>query len=194
MNTRSLRAFRIISRLRALPPQNVLKLTAFKGLRRPLSVLRRPPQRPPPTYSRFPLDQPGSLPHGGRSHPNYSRFPRVAELQLLWRTNSAFRIGVVVIAVGGGVFYVINLERVPITGRLRFNCIPESWEVTMGEQVTQQILHQYKSQILPASHPSTRMAQRVLERLLPVSGIGEGSWNIAVIDDPNMLNAFVVPG
>lgn len=89
---------------------------------------------------------------------------------------------------------MLNLERVPVSGRLRFNCIAEKWEERIGARAYEQLLQQYGTQIFPSRHPSSQMVQRVMERLTPVSGAGGASWEVVVIDDPEMVNAFVIPG
>jgi len=38
-----------------------------------------------------------------------------------------------------------------------------------------------------------RKVRRVLERLIPASGLTDQNWEIHVIDDPQK-NAFVIPG
>lgn len=59
----------------------------------------------------------------------------------------------------------------------------------------QQVMQEYGNKILPPSHPQSRMVQRVLDRLLPHSGLdySSGQWEVHVIQDP-MKNAFVIPG
>lgn len=112
----------------------------------------------------------------------------------IWQTNPQFRNTVGAIVIGGGIFYVYNLERVPVSGRLRFNCIPEEWEKSGAMQRHKQLLRQYEGQILPPSHPSSQIVQTVLDRLKPVSGAENFSWEAVVIDDPDTINAFVTSG
>ena len=57
----------------------------------------------------------------------------------------------------------------------------------------EQTMQQYKSKILPSNSKQHRMVQRVLDRLIPASGLGDQDWEIHVIEDP-MKNAFVIPG
>ncbi len=167
----------------------------YRFRRQPYASFRQPSQRPSPSYySRFPLNQTRSPPHHDQPPPKYTRFNRINDLRRLWRTNPQFRIGVLVIAVGGGAFYVVNLERVPVSGRLRFNCVPQAWEERMGAQILEETIRQYQGRILPSQHPISRLTTRVMERLLPVSGASEGPWTVVVIDDPEQANAFVLPG
>lgn len=56
-------------------------------------------------------------------------------------------------------------------------------------------MQEYSNKILPESHPQHRMAQRVLDRLLPHSGLPyhNHEWELHVIQD-EQKNAFVIPG
>lgn len=106
------------------------------------------------------------------------------------------------ILAGGVIFYVYNLERVPLSNRLRFNCVPKSWEESLGRQVHEEILQQYAGRVLPAGHPSSVVTRKVLKRLVGVSrevekggeDKEEEEWEVVVIDDVENVNAFVVPG
>ena len=63
----------------------------------------------------------------------------------------------------------------------------------MGQQMYQQTMQEYGNRILPPYSKEHRMVQRVLDRLIPHSGLGDEAWEVHVIDDP-MANAFVIPG
>jgi hypothetical protein len=49
----------------------------------------------------------------GRPNPRYSRFQQA---QTQWKSNPSFRYGVLAVGAGGGVFFVSNLEKVPVCG------------------------------------------------------------------------------
>ena len=89
---------------------------------------------------------------------------------------------------------VVNMETVPVSGRRRFNWVSPEKEEQLGLQQFQQVLRQFRGRILPAWHPNTRMVQRVLDRLIPTSGLANQAWEVYVIDDPREMNAFVIPG
>ncbi|KAL2255052.1 hypothetical protein VTK26DRAFT_4239 [Humicola hyalothermophila] len=56
-------------------------------------------------------------------------------------------------------------------------------------------LEQRGVRILPAWDPRTARVRRVLERLLPFSGMSDkDGWEVFVVDDPGTANAFVLPG
>ena len=86
-----------------------------------------------------------------------------------------------------------NLEEVPVSHRRRFNIVGPAKEAEAGKMMYQQTMQQYGNQILPAYHPKSRMVQRVLNRLIPHSGLEDEQWEVHVINDP-MKNAFVIPG
>ena len=54
-------------------------------------------------------------------------------------------------------------------------------------------MQEYQDQILPEWDTRTRQVQKVLDRLIPSSGLAGEKWEVHVIDDPQK-NAFVLPG
>jgi predicted Zn-dependent protease len=100
-----------------------------------------------------------------------------------------------VLTAGAGGVYVFNLEKVPVSGRRRFNIISPGLEEMLGKATVDQVKEQYQGQFLSDSDPRVRQVKRVLERLLPYAE-GEGlkgmDWEVHVIDSPE--NAFVAPG
>ena len=101
------------------------------------------------------------------------------------------------LVVGGGIFYVSNLEQVPVSGRRRFNCVSPQTEAAVADSQLNAILNQYRGKILPSNHPQTILVRRVLDRLIPAMGTWadpETKWELRVIDEPNIKNAFVIPG
>ncbi|ODH52931.1 T-complex protein 1, theta subunit [Paracoccidioides brasiliensis] len=110
-----------------------------------------------------------------------------------------------VIICGGSVivvFYAWNLEVVPMTGRLRFNCISNEFEMRYGKQAYEMVVQEYHGRLLPNSHPLVRYVDSVFRQLILTSHpqLGKGdemlkrlNWKVHVIDSPEM-NAFVLPG
>ena len=112
----------------------------------------------------------------------------------LWHTSPAFRIAVGGTGLAGAGFYVSNLEKVPVSGRRRFNWISPEWEKSLAQQGVAPLLEEYRGKILPEWAPETRLVMKVMERLIPNSGIQDGEpWEIRVINE-NQPNAFVMPG
>jgi len=100
--------------------------------------------------------------------------------------------------IAGGVgfsgFYAYNLERVPVSNRLRFNVISSETETEMSKEAYKQILQDNSGKILPPGAPAVRMVNRVMERLIPVSGLQDQDWEVFVVYDQTQKNAFVIPG
>ncbi|KAI9782346.1 MAG: hypothetical protein M1839_005219 [Geoglossum umbratile] len=132
-----------------------------------------------------------SYPGGG---PRYSRFGRVNDLSARWSQSPAVRYTAVCVLGAGVYFYTSNLEEVPVSGRRRFNVVSPENEEEMAKQMYQQVLREYGNKVLPAYHPDSRLVQRVLNRLIPASGLTDAKWEVHVIDDPREKNAFVLPG
>ena len=65
----------------------------------------------------------------------------------------------------------------------------------MGQELFQEVTAEYNGRVLPPNHPKSKMVRKVLERLVPNSGLdGQGGWEVRVIDDEENINAFVIPG
>jgi metalloendopeptidase OMA1, mitochondrial len=144
-----------------------------------------------PLQQRFASYQYQRFPGKDGKQQSWSNFGPAYRAQYIWRN---YRSVVLVIGGGGGIFYVSNLEQVPLTGRRRFNIIGPELEKQVSNAGYEGILQQYRGKILPPNHPYTEMAARVVERLLPASGLADEEWRVHVIDDPRDINAFVIPG
>ncbi|KAG4033785.1 hypothetical protein MFRU_004g02880 [Monilinia fructicola] len=105
----------------------------------------------------------------------------------------ALRSFILLLTGGGILFYFTNLEDVPVSGRKRFNIYSHQDMEREGQMMYQQILRQYKGAILPEWDHRTQMVQRVMNRLIPASGIDNVNWEVNVIES-NEMNAFVIPG
>ncbi len=81
-----------------------------------------------------------------------------------------------------------------MSGRKRFNIVSPQMEQQLAQMHYRQVVQQFGSRMLPERHPATRMVQRVLDRLIPASGVADARWEVHVIDAPDQLNAFVIPG
>ncbi|KAJ9609045.1 metalloendopeptidase [Cladophialophora chaetospira] len=143
-------------------------------------------------YSRF-----GEKPGGGsqqQQQKQWSNFGPVYRAQYIWRN---YQRPLMVVGAGGGVFYVYNLEEVPVTHRRRFNVLSPSSENEFfgGPEQYNAVLNEFRGKVLPTDHPLTVQVARVVEKLLPTTrGLGGDDWRVHVIDDPEQKNAFVMPG
>lgn len=126
---------------------------------------------------------------------NYRRFAGQQGARLLqrWAARPTFYYEVGGIGLVCAGYYTYNLEAVPVSGRRRFNIISPESEQQFGEAQYQQTLQQLGRKLLPAYTKEHQMVQRVLNRLIPHSGLQDAKWEIHVIDD-DMKNAFVIPG
>lgn len=160
-----------------------------RSLLKPCLIKSLPPR---PGVSRWKHTPCSSVPcRQYSSHrPNYHRF---RETRDLWRTSQQFRVGVTLVSGCVVVWIGSNMERAPVTGRWRFVCVSEEYEAELGRTSYQHVMQDYHDQILRPDDPRHKMVGRVLERLLPNSGL-KGDVEFHVIDDDDELNAFVIPG
>lgn len=128
-----------------------------------------------------------------RRRPQYNRFQQAGNIFTRWAARPTFYYEVGGLGVAAGGFYVYNVEVVPVSGRRRFNVVSPETEKSMSEEMYNQILQEYQGRILPPWDRRVQMVQRVLDRLIPASGLADENWEVHVIDDPQM-NAFVIPG
>lgn len=126
---------------------------------------------------------------------NPNRFKQTTGFFHRWAARPTFYYEVTGIGGACAGFYIFNLDEVAISGRRRFNFVPEWFEKWSGESLYQETLNQYRSQLLPENHPAHRMCQRVLERLIPHTGLTkeDNNWELHVIASDE-TNAFVIPG
>ena len=121
------------------------------------------------------------------------RFSRIQWLRYKYKTSSGFRFFVRAAGAGYVIFIIYNIEKVPETGRWRFNCVSQGYEEEFGKSAYKETMNQYRSKILPDMHPETIRVRKVLNRLIPAIGLKNQEWEVHVIDDEE-ANAFVVPG
>lgn len=85
-----------------------------------------------------------------------------------------------------GLFYVSNLEEVPVSGRKRFNCYSDETVEAEGEKMYQMIMQENGRSILPDWDSRTKQVRRVMARLIPASGLEDVDWEVHVINSPGM--------
>ena len=73
---------------------------------------------------------------------------------------------------GAGIYYVVHLERVPETGRLRFIDVSEAQERELGLQTQLQTLKEYDRALLPPNHPVTKRVRKIAQRIVEGSNLG----------------------
>ncbi|KAK0278991.1 hypothetical protein LTS16_014773 [Friedmanniomyces endolithicus] len=189
MISRSLRLFRTGFDLNA-------STFAPLPLRQPphLSTVRTTFRRSQAQYRRpFHSSPPQRASYGRRQAFNYQTFRTTQTLFRRWAARPTFyyEAGALSAAVGGG--YILCLEPVPVSGRYRFRIVPYSSEASQGAQMYQQTMQEFGGKLMGPDSKEHRMVQRVMDRLIPHSGLEGEAWEVHVIDDP-MQNAFVIPG
>jgi metalloendopeptidase OMA1, mitochondrial len=86
---------------------------------------------------------------------------------------------------------IVACETVPITGRSQFNAIPAEQETAMGAQAYGEIL---KKATISTDPTLKALVTRVGRRIAAATGRTELPWEFTVIDDPQTVNAFALPG
>lgn len=82
-------------------------------------------------------------------------------------------------------------QTVALTGRQQFNLFTVEQDKELGAQAYVETLAQAK---LVPSGPQFDMVQRVVQRLAAVSDDPGFEWEAKLIDDPQMVNAWCMPG
>ena len=79
----------------------------------------------------------------------------------------------------------------PITGRSSLNLFSPAQDVALGREAYAEILAE--SRVI-RSGPELRRVQRVMERLVDVADDRGYEWEVNLIDEPEIVNAFALPG
>ncbi len=89
------------------------------------------------------------------------------------------------------LFFLVGCATAPITGRRQFMLISEGTEISQGEQAYRAILRQ---SVVSHNPEAMRIVRKVGEKIARVAKKPNYKWEFTVIDDPEMANAFAVPG
>lgn len=79
----------------------------------------------------------------------------------------------------------------PVTGRRSLNAFSPQDDVQLGNEAYEQVLASAK---LVKAGPQHEMVQRAMTRLSSVADDAGYEWEVSLIDDPKMVNAFALPG
>ncbi|KAI7900266.1 peptidase family M48-domain-containing protein [Cokeromyces recurvatus] len=167
-------------KLKCLPVRQstVISSSSLRILHRNYAVI--PPRYPPMQYKR-----PTSL------NNQYTRFSNNERGSFYMSKRFWLFIGTGTVIYGG--YYVTHLERVPISGRIRFMNVSPKLEEAMAIQAYNEVMHEFRNRILPANHPYTRFVRRIAQRIIQVSGMEDMKWEVHVVNSREK-NAFVLPG
>lgn len=100
------------------------------------------------------------------------------------------RAVVVASVVAAVAFYLYNSQTSPVTGRRRFNFLSDALVAQAYSRAAEAIVRQVEEQgghFLSNWDPRTMLVQRVMKRLIPVSGMEDLDWEVRVIADSRGL-------
>jgi len=95
------------------------------------------------------------------------------------------------VALLGLIAALSGCATVPYTNRSQFIMMSESEDLALGADAYRQVLTQAKIERDPRF---TEPLQRVGQRIAAVADKPSYKWEFVVIDDPNQVNAFCLPG
>jgi hypothetical protein len=79
---------------------------------------------------------------------------------------------------------------VPVSGRKRFNCYSDATVEAEGYRMYKMIMQDCQEHILPSWDKGSKMVARVMDRLIPASGLTDVAWEVYVIDSPGEYPCF----
>ena len=86
---------------------------------------------------------------------------------------------------------VVGCTTIPFTGRSQFMIVSERQEVELGEEAYHHIL---RESVLSDHAEALRIVRKVGRRIARAANKPSYKWEFRVINDPEMVNAFAVPG
>ncbi|KAK3909471.1 Metalloendopeptidase OMA1, mitochondrial [Frankliniella fusca] len=96
------------------------------------------------------------------------------------------------------LYILVHLEEAPYSKRKRFILFSRQDMRNLCVQAEQEILSDFGLKVLPSSHPLSRTIVRVMAQIMEANhqdivDSGVTSWNIYVLDEPDISNAMVLP-
>ncbi len=95
------------------------------------------------------------------------------------------------IAILFGLALLHGCATAPYTGRSQFILVSEGQETSLGEEAYRHVL---RDSVVLRNPEAERIVRKVGERIASVANKPEYQWEFSVINDPEMVNAFAVPG
>jgi predicted Zn-dependent protease len=89
------------------------------------------------------------------------------------------------------VVFLAGCATAPYTGRQQVILVSEGQEMSLGEDAYRHIL---RDSVLSRDRDAERIVRKVGERIARVAEKPEYQWEFSVVNDPEMVNAFAVPG
>lgn len=88
-------------------------------------------------------------------------------------------------------FFIWSCSTAPYTGRSQVILVSEGQEISLGDDAYKHVL---RDSVVTRSPDADRIVRKVGERIAAVANKPEYKWEFTVINDPEMVNAFAVPG
>lgn len=89
------------------------------------------------------------------------------------------RMGIaLIVLLGGGLFYVFHLEKIPDTGRWRFLYVSLDEERRIADEAFNEILRQNQNRILPFNDPIHQYVHRIASRIIQAASIQRQEGNL----------------
>jgi predicted Zn-dependent protease len=89
------------------------------------------------------------------------------------------------------ILFIIGCATVPYTGRNQFILVSEGQEVSLGDDAYR---HTLRDSVVPHDVNAERIMRRVGEKIAAVANKPEYKWEFTIINDPETINAFALPG
>ena len=86
---------------------------------------------------------------------------------------------------------LLACRTIPVTGRSSFNIFSPSDDVEIGREAYDQAL---AGQAIAGPGPEREMVERVMSRLVDVADDEGWEWQVTLIEDDEVVNAFALPG
>jgi predicted Zn-dependent protease len=99
-------------------------------------------------------------------------------------------IGLIAAAVFG-VLVLVQCAVAPYTGRQQLMLVSPRQEVTLGNQAAEQV---FREERVLRSGPQVREVQEIGRRIVAATGRRDFTWEFYVVDEPDTVNAFALPG
>lgn len=87
------------------------------------------------------------------------------------------------------IFYFLNSQTVPVTGRRRFNFLSDKYVEYAHARAADEVVQMVRDQggwFLSEWDPRTIVVKRVMRKLIRVSGLSSLDWEVRVIADDRM--------
>ncbi|CCH58710.1 hypothetical protein TBLA_0A09220 [Henningerozyma blattae CBS 6284] len=136
---------------------------------------------------------------------SYNRFNNRHQFSITNYINDPKKRNRLALIIGAtGIFYILNQEKAPVTGRRRFIWISSWLEMKISNYTYKSMLNETRGTMLPQNHPTTKKVEKIFHKIVEASYKEETvdrsqldgiDWKIHVINDSRAPpNAFVLPG